>query len=74
METRDFAELSSCIGKVAFSSWHMARAALERGRKGMHNIRRGIYKCNVCGKWHAGQRSRRARKKDEPEVFDDDQE
>lgn len=50
-------ELCGCVGKVAFDTYDLARKAVQRGRKGTHSIRRDVYHCKTCGKYHAGQHS-----------------
>jgi hypothetical protein len=56
MKSRDIANEHGCEGKVAFVSFQEATGANERRRRGMHSVRRGIYKCPVCGNWHMGRR------------------
>lgn len=50
-------ELCSCFGKIAFDSYAIASKAIQRGKKGRNSIRRDVYHCSACGKYHAGQRN-----------------
>jgi hypothetical protein len=50
-------ELCSCLGKIAFDSYAIASKAVQRGRKGRNSVKRDVYHCSACGKYHAGQRS-----------------
>lgn len=50
-------ELCSCFGKIAFESYAIASKAVQRGKKGRNSVRRDVYHCSACGKYHAGRRS-----------------
>ena len=64
LRNRELVNLTSCLGKVAFETFEQAKAVVERGRKGMHSVKRGIYRCPICAKWHAGQHSPQTKAKE----------
>jgi hypothetical protein len=67
-------ELCSCFGKIAFDSYEVARKAVQRGKKGRNSVRRDVYHCHSCGKYHAGSRSpeTKAKKRLKNRILQDD--
>jgi len=56
-------ELTSCIGKKPFDSYDLARAIVDRSRRGPNGARRAAYRCPTCDKWHIGRRSETSKAK-----------
>ena len=67
-------ELCSCFGKIAFESYAIASKAVQRGKKGRNSVRRDVYHCQACGKYHAGRRSpeTKAKKRLRNRILQDD--
>ena len=67
-------ELCGCLGKIAFDSYEVARKAVQRGKKGRNSVRRDVYHCHTCGKYHAGRRSpeTKAKKRLKMRILQDD--
>ena len=46
-------KLVHCEGKVAFESFKQAND-IEKKRSKSKMLKRSVYKCKICGKWHLG--------------------
>ena len=47
-----------CTEKIGFTSLEAAKKVAHRGSRGMHNLRRTVYRCQICGLYHLGTKQK----------------
>ena len=55
---------ATCVGKTAYASPQLARAAQRTLLRGSNLV---CYRCATCGQWHNGNPTQRARRRDRHE-------